>query len=142
MTGMKEGAGSDPFADDPGTDSTDDDAESGAEGADDTERAGEDAGGSDREHSQGDDQRAPVQPGELPYKHARDTVKEGRKQTPIFLKPENDEERIPELIRELEDRFDGEHVYRTDVLEAAVEVAAENPDLMERKLGKWGYGWE
>ena len=35
----------------------------------------------------------------------------------------------------------GEDVYKTDVTEAAMAVALENPELVLAKLESWGYGW-
>lgn len=76
----------------------------------------------------------------LPYIYARDSVKDGRQQRPIFLRGEVENE-IPTLVDQLEVSF-GEDVYRTDVLEAAVVVAQENPELVEEVMSEWGYGWE
>ncbi|WP_255410169.1 hypothetical protein [Halobellus sp. Atlit-38R] len=35
-----------------------------------------------------------------------------------------------------------ESVYKTDVTEAAMAVAQENPELVLTKLKEWGYGWD
>jgi hypothetical protein len=75
----------------------------------------------------------------LPYIHARDGVKDGRTQRPVFLREET-EAGIDELVAEMEAEF-GEDVYKTDVTEAAMIVAQENPDLVAETLDEWGYGW-
>jgi len=75
----------------------------------------------------------------LPYIHARDGVKDGRTQRPVFLR-EDIEAGIDELVAQMEAEFGGD-VYKTDVTEAAMAVAEEYPDLVRAKLEEWGYGW-
>lgn len=75
----------------------------------------------------------------LPYIHSRDGVKDGRSQRPVFLR-EHIEAGIDELVTQMEDEF-GENVYKTDITEAAMAVAQENPELVMEKLDEWGYGW-
>jgi len=75
----------------------------------------------------------------LPYIHARDGVKDGRTQRPVFLR-EHVEAGIDELVAEMEAEF-GEDVYKTDVTEAAMAVAQDHPELVREKLDEWGYGW-
>lgn len=138
---MKQGSTDDPFADDTTSDTdteTDDatTADPGTAPSQDTV-AGERA---EESGTTGVDDDSGSGGGRLPYIYARESVKDGRQQRPIFLRDEI-EDGIPELVGELETRF-GENVYRTDVMEAAVEVAQEHPDLLEAKLGEWGYGWE
>ncbi|EMA18148.1 MULTISPECIES: hypothetical protein [Haloarcula] len=77
---------------------------------------------------------------DIPYKFRRDSVKQDRKQRPIFIRPEV-EERESTFLRHLEDAV-GEDVYKTDALEAALVVAMDNPDLVAEKLREWGYDWE
>ncbi|GCF16141.1 hypothetical protein Harman_40760 [Haloarcula mannanilytica] len=77
---------------------------------------------------------------EIPYKFRRSSVKEDRKQRPIFIRPEV-EDRESTFLRNLEDEV-GEDVYKTDALEAALVVAMDNPDLVAEKLREWGYDWE
>ncbi|AUG49049.1 hypothetical protein BVU17_15765 [Haloarcula taiwanensis] len=77
---------------------------------------------------------------DIPYKFRRDSVKQDRKQRPIFIRPEV-EERESTFLRNLEDAV-GEDVYKTDALEAALVVAMDNPDLVAEKLREWGYDWE
>jgi hypothetical protein len=43
--------------------------------------------------------------------------------------------------RLLEEDF-GEDVYQTDVLEAAMEVALDHPELVTEKCREYGYDWE
>jgi len=35
----------------------------------------------------------------------------------------------------------GKDVYKTDVTEAVMAIAEENPELVKEKLDEWGYGW-
>jgi hypothetical protein len=121
MTGMKEGAGEDPFADDDATDDSGPqygaDADTGASGT-------ADADGSS----------AP----RIPYKFRRDGVQDGRDRVPLFLQPETKRgER--DARRELEDRFD-DAVSLTDLREALVIVGLDHLDEVETHLESWGYG--
>lgn len=75
----------------------------------------------------------------LPYIHARDGVKDGRTQRPVFLR-EHIEDGIDDLVDGMESEL-GEDVYKTDVTEAAMAVAQEHPELVLEKLEEWGYGW-
>ncbi|WP_436928169.1 hypothetical protein [Halosimplex amylolyticum] len=75
----------------------------------------------------------------LPYIHARDGVKDGRTQRPVFLR-DHVEAGIDDLVAEMEAEL-GADVYKTDVTEAAMAVAQENPELVLAKLEEWGYGW-
>lgn len=126
MPGMKEGIGDDPFDD-----------ESENEG-DETERS---ADASEVETTQGTSQERPTSSRRsLPYIHSRDYVKEDRQQRPVFLRKQN-EEGIGNLVDAVESDL-GEEVYQTDVLEAAMEVAIENPQLVAEKCREYGYDWE
>lgn len=82
----------------------------------------------------------PTRTRSLPYIHSRDGVKDGRKQRPVFLR-EHIESGIGDLVDQMEAEF-GENVYKTDVTEAAMAVAQENPALVQEKLDEWGYGWD
>ncbi len=142
---MKQGSTDDPFAEDTtsetGTDTDDDTGESTTKDPEMQPSQDATAGGTAEASSVADtDDDNGSEASRLPYIYARDSVKDGRQQRPIFLRDEI-EDGIPELVGELEDRF-GENVYRTDVMEAAVEVAQEHPDLLEAKLEEWGYGWD
>src|SRR6056297_2205344 len=131
MTGMKEGAGEDPFADD-----TDDEAESTASSTD-RSTASDPAmeGGSEPEPEPGADQDRSMA---IPYKFRRDSVQDGRDRVPLFLQPET-KTAEREAMRELEDRFDGS-VSMTDLREALVKVGLDNLDETEATLEEWGYG--
>ncbi|WP_424005160.1 hypothetical protein ACOZ4I_17620 (plasmid) [Haloarcula salina] len=136
---MKSGSGDDPFAE------SDDDADT-SDAADAEDKATEAAtsplletepdDASDNNDADSTDSGQP----EIPYKFRRGSVKEGRKQRPIFVRPEV-ESRESEFIRALEDEVD-EDVYKTDALEAALVVAMDNPDLVAEKLREWGYDWD
>lgn len=124
---MKQGSADDPFADDP----DDDDSE---------HKTGEsELAGATDSPSTGTDTRTESRDRSLPYIHARDGVKDGRKQRPVFLR-DHIESGIDDLIAEMEAEL-GEDVYKTDVTEAAMAVAQEHPELVREKLDEWGYGW-
>lgn len=121
---MKSGSGDDPFAE------TDTDSEPEPDDQQDEAVAGE---------TEPTGPESTTQP-DIPYKFRRDSVKQDRKQRPIFIRPEV-EERESTFLRNLEDEV-GEDVYKTDALEAALVVAMDNPDLVAEKLREWGYDWE
>lgn len=129
---MKQGSADDPFADD-SNDETATDAELETDSSE-TENGFESA---ETELST-DSGRSP-QNRSLPYIHSRDGVKDGRTQRPIFLR-EDIEQGIDDLVTQMEAAF-GEDVYKTDITEAAMAVAQENPELVQEKLDEWGYGW-
>jgi hypothetical protein len=130
---MKQGSADDPFAED----STDETKEN--------DRREEDES-SDGPVSSEESQPLAESPGHtatqthsLPFIHARDGVKDKRKQRPVFLR-EHIEDGIDDLVDQMEDEF-GETVYKTDVTEAAMVVAQKNPELLLEVLEEWGYGW-
>jgi hypothetical protein len=158
---MKQGSADDPFADEPtGGDDGGTDTEKVDEGSRTDEDTGPDEGieptrateevptGRDSEQSaragtdadaSGRESARRVQRGSLPYIHARDGVKDGRTQRPVFLR-DHVESGIDDLVAEMEAEL-GEDVYKTDVTEAAMAAAQENPELVLAKLEEWGYGW-
>ena len=131
MTGMKEGAGENPFADDD-------------EESDETNSKPKRSAERDRQSSSDDEpngtesrQRGQRQM-QIPYKFRRDGVQDGRNRVPLFLQKETkDGER--EAQRELEDRFDDD-VSLTDLREALVMVGLDHLDEVEGQLREWGYG--
>lgn len=138
---MKQGSTDDPFAEPP----DDGEPEQPESGSGSEARAEPESGASsdepgERDETAGNATTAETAPQKqtLPYIHARESVKDGRTQRPIFLRSEV-EDGVDELVDDLEDRV-GANVYKTDVMEAAVVLAQENPDLVEAKLREWGYG--
>lgn len=130
MTGMKEGAGEDPFAEDPDPttlETNDDSSANDADATPATESPDTDSGGSP-------DRRA-IQ---IPYKFRRDGVQDGRDRVPLFLKPETKRDER-DALRDLEERFDDD-VSLTDLREALVMVGLQNLDDVEEQLEAWGYG--
>lgn len=122
MTGMKEGAGENPFADET-------DGSGGTEPSDGTDRSAPADGSGDS---------GAARPVRIPYKFRRDGVQDGRRRVPLFLHQETkDGER--EARRELEDRFDDD-VSLTDLREALVMVGLDHLDEAEAQLEEWGYG--
>lgn len=136
MTGMKEGAGEDPFAED-----TEETAEQEADP--DPPSPTEDQGRTDpeetgRARTTTRSQQRQTQSMQIPYKYRRDGVQDGRDRVPLFLKPDTKRsERTAQ--REMEDRFD-ESVSLTDLREALVKAGLDNLDQVEGHLGEWGYG--
>lgn len=133
---MKQGSADDPFADD----ATDESAETTEATASVSETnskirstdIAQDEAPSER------DLTAQTNRQSLPYIHARDGVKDGRTQRPVFLR-EHIEDGIDELLAQMEAELD-EDVYKTDLTEAAMAVAQEHPELVLAKLEEWGYG--
>jgi len=132
---MKQGSADDPFADDT-TEETDSEPEPELET--DTSTTEPDLGSPKTGLSP--DATASSQNRTLPYIHSRDGVKDGRTQRPIFLR-DHIESGIDDLVTQMEEEF-GEDVYKTDITEAAMAVAQENPGLVREKLDEWGYGWD
>lgn len=129
MTGMKEGAGEDPFAEDESTKS-----ESGGR-AEESEGPGSRSGSREAESKTRRSGRPQMQ---IPYKFRRDGVQDGRDRVPLFLHGET-KSAERDALRELEDRFDAD-VSLTDLREALVMVGLEHLDEVEGQLEEWGYG--
>ncbi|WP_336023748.1 hypothetical protein [Halobellus salinisoli] len=124
MTGMKQGAGENPFAEDA---DSDDDPNMDAD---------VDSESPDPESEQSTEtEREPMR---IPYKYRRDGVQEGRNRVPLFLQPET-KTAERETLRDLEDHF-GDSVSLTDLREALVLVGLEHADEVEAQLEEWGYG--
>ncbi|WP_336328617.1 hypothetical protein [Halovenus sp. HT40] len=126
MAGMKEGIGDDPFDDESESESGEAQQSMASEDTDTVSQTGR--------NNSTSSQRS------LPYIHSRDYVKEKRQQRPVFLR-EQTEDGISDLVDAVEDDL-GEEIYQTDVLEAAMEVAIENPKLVAEKCRDYGYDWE
>ena len=132
MTGMKEGAGEDPFAEDTTTETK---ARSQTDHIDTQASTDERTETSDTEDSK---QSARQQSIQIPYKFRRDGVQDGRDRVPLFLqKDTKSAER--DALRELEDRFDDD-VSLTDLREALMKVGLQHLDEAEIHLEEWGYG--
>jgi hypothetical protein len=129
MTGMKEGAGEDPFADE-----TDETAATGNQSDEGTRRSIDHA-----DEASGADARAGSERTmQIPYKFRRDGVQDGRDRVPLFLKAET-KRAERDALREIEGRFDDD-VSLTDLREALVKVGLRNLDDVEECLVEWGYG--
>lgn len=127
MTGMKEGAGEDPFAEDIESGGSDDKSSSAI--STDAAEAKEETTGS---------QQTQQQTIRIPYKFRRDGVQDGRNRVPLFLQPETkNAER--DALREMEERFNDD-VSLTDLREALMRVGLEHLDEAETHLEEWGYG--
>ncbi|WP_435366165.1 hypothetical protein [Haloarchaeobius sp. DYHT-AS-18] len=123
MTGMKKGAGEDPFADDSDPeDQTDDASATGPTNAS-TERPDRAAGGPSTT---------------IPYKFRRTSVQDGRDRVPLFLQPET-KAAEDDALAALEDTFES-NISRTDLREALVTVGLQHLDEVEGQLEDWGYG--
>ena len=128
MTGMKKGAGEDPFGDD-----------EEFTGSESTERPNTD--GSETTPSsmtETTDTQPSGQQMQIPYKFRRDGVQDGRDRVPLFLHSDT-KSAERDALRELEDRFDDD-VSLTDLREALTKVGLQHLDEVERCLEEWGYG--
>lgn len=133
MTGMKEGAGEDPFAEDSeSTESESVEQSDPDEAQSATDPRTETHNRSDRQPSR---QRQAMQ---IPYKFRRDGVQDGRDRVPLFLQGET-KSAERDALRELEERFDDD-VSLTDLREAVVKVGLQHLDEVETHLEEWGYG--
>ncbi|MFC5369206.1 hypothetical protein [Salinirubrum litoreum] len=127
MTGMKQGAGENPFADD-------DSAESASEAEEQEEQTASESE-TEAATSEQDSDRQQLR---IPYKFRRDGVQDGRSRVPLFLQEETKRgER--DAQRELEARVDDD-VSLTDLREAVVLVGLQHLDEVESQLEEWGYG--
>lgn len=133
MTGMKEGAGEDPFAEDPV-----DDSGSADEGSTESPSTGTASTGSTDKSTSTSGRNGGRRSMSIPYKFRRDGVQDGRDRVPLFLKPET-KSAERDALRELEERFDAD-VSLTDLREALVMVGLEHLDEVEGELEEWGYG--
>lgn len=136
MTGMKEGAGENPFAEDPEPTASETEKETNSidtEPSPETEPETESATsfGSETQQSQ----RQSIQ---IPYKFRRDGVQDGRDRVPLFLQPET-KRAERDTLRELEKRFDDD-VSLTDLREALMMVGLNHLDEVEEQLEEWGHG--
>jgi hypothetical protein len=122
MTGMKEGAGEDPFADD--SDSNSDDNASDNEMTTEPETT--------------EMTETTTQPAQIPMIFRRDSVQDGRDRYPLFLQTETKREER-DALRELEDRFDTD-ISLTDMREALILVGLSELNDVESQLRDWGYG--
>lgn len=136
MTGMKEGAGEDPFAED----SSSTTATSVKESDERESQSSTDTTPETTEPDSHDTQDASSQNQamQIPYKFRRDGVQDGRDRVPLFLHEES-KSAEREALRELEERFEA-NVSLTDLREALVKVGLENLDDVQQHLEEWGYG--
>lgn len=132
MTGMKQGAGENPFAEDP-----DPDVENAHSSAD---KPQDDISYPDAtEEEKADDSRqVESQPMQIPYKFRRSGVQDGRDRVPLFLHAETKSDER-DALRTLENQF-GDNVSLTDLREALVMVGLDHLDEVEAQLQQWGYG--
>ena len=127
MTGMKEGAGENPFAEETTTSS---DERSEAESETQSDVSSEPETSEQKASSQ--------QPMQIPYKFRRDGVKDGRDRVPLFLHDET-KQAERDALREIENRFNDD-VSLTDLREAVMKVGLRELDAVEGALEEWGYG--
>ncbi|WP_226013613.1 hypothetical protein [Halomicrobium salinisoli] len=130
---MKPGAG-DPFADDEPEEQEPDQEEQVVGDHTDREAAATSVDPEPEEQSRESDLD-----NELPYKYRRDTIEDDRSRANLFLRDVG-EEAIASLVEEMDRSFESEEVYKIDVLEAAIQAAAENPEEVEKQLEGIGYG--
>lgn len=136
MTGMKEGAGDDPFADDD-------------TGTDDEPSVSSDRDAAERDPIRSDapvtDTSTATQPAasetaddepEYPYMLTRDTVKEDRTNEAVFFLRDEYAAHEGEIHDAVEELLDDD-VYLTDLREAMVATA--DPEAIAEQLREWGH---
>ncbi len=133
MTGMKEGAGEDPFADDSVSPDPDPEPSPDLTAEEDSTKTSLSTA-----EETADKQSATQPPVQIPYKFRRESVQDGRDRVPLFLQPET-KEAEREALRELEERFGG-NLSLTDLREALMKVGLAHLDETEENLEEWGYG--
>ena len=133
MTGMKEGAGEDPFADDSVSPEPDPEPSPDLTAEEDSTKTSLSTA-----EETADKQSATQPPVQIPYKFRRESVQDGRDRVPLFLQPET-KEAEREALRELEERF-GSNLSLTDLREALMKVGLAHLDETEENLEEWGYG--
>lgn len=130
MTGMKQGAGENPFSDESDSEESVEQSETN-----DATASPDASEGADAPESRRKTQQRSIQ---IPYKFRRDGVQDGRNRVPLFLqKDTKSAER--DALRALEERLD-EDVSLTDLREALVKAGLEHLDEVEMHLEEWGYG--
>jgi len=137
MTGMKEGAGEDPFAEDTESPAPDPDPSPDPEASEETDDTAV-ATNTETTLEPTESSESTQTRMQIPYKYRRDSVQDGRDRVPLFLQPET-KTAEREALRELEERFDA-NVSLTDLREALVKVGLEHLDETEESLEEWGYG--
>ena len=128
MTGMKEGAGEDPFGDDEEFTWSESTERPNTDGSETTPNS----------MTETTDTQPSGQQMQIPYKFRRDGVQDGRDRVPLFLHSDT-KSAERDALRELEDRFDDD-VSLTDLREALAKVGLQHLDEVERCLEEWGYG--
>ena len=128
MTGMKEGAGEDPFRDD--------EEFTGSESMEEPNTGGSET--TDSSVTETTDTQLSGQQMQIPYKFRRDGVQDGRDRVPLFLHSDT-KSAERDALRELEDRFDDD-VSLTDLREALAKVGLQHLNEVEHCLEEWGYG--
>ncbi len=128
MTGMKEGAGENPFAED--NEATDQEP-SERQNSNNTQAT-------TRTQPEAPERQQNQQQIQIPYKFRRDGVQDGRNRVPLFLQEETKRDER-EALRELEERFDDD-ISLTDLREALMKVGLQHLGEVEANLEEWGYG--
>ncbi|MFC7177901.1 hypothetical protein [Halosegnis marinus] len=131
MTGMKEGAGDDPFADDPEEERSEQAVDERQPA--DTPHADTSSGGP----AASLEEPAVQSDRQYPYFLTRDTVKEGRTNEAVFFLRDQyatHEDDVHDAVEELL----GDDVYLTDLREAMVATA--DAEAIAAQLREWGHG--
>lgn len=131
MAGMKEGPGEDPFAD-----NSDDDDETSVSSTDTDSESVPDPT-TERDTEPTDTMRTD----QIPYVVRRQTVKEDRDNEHVAFLRDEYAQLEDEIRSDVADELDmrPKDVSVTDLREAFVELAAENPEAVAAILNAWGY---
>ena len=134
--GMKSGAGSNPFGDDPSEeDGSSSDSQTTPQDSGETRKSDVDTKSTSSETAGSTETNQ--REDELPYIFQRNGVKDNRRMVQYFLREET-EEIETDAQRAIEDEL-GTDVYLTDIREALVQVGAEHLDEVADELRDWGY---
>jgi hypothetical protein len=123
MSGMKEGAGENPFEEDTEPEAADVEL---VESESEKEAEKEPAGGNLRNKAQ------------IPYKYRRSSVHEERERVALYLQEQTAAEEETAL-EQLEEQV-GESIPKADLREALVRAGIQNLADAEEELEEWGYG--
>jgi len=130
MAGMKEGPGSDPFADDDDSEATDSEPERQVEGLNEPS-----------DNTEANPQSQTMSTSEIPYVVRRQTVKEERDNEHVAFLRDEYADMEADILDDVADELGmrSNDVSVTDLREAFVALADRHPDEVAAILEDWGY---
>ena len=137
--GMKSGAGTDPFADEPNDEDDSEPAEVDDQELEESTKARTEQE-SVNDTTESPDTSIGTGRDNLPYFYSRNGVKDDRKMIQYFLREETEE--LESDVQHAIEQELGTDVYLTDIREALVRVGAEHLDEVADELREWGYRYQ